>query len=490
MTAQPRIRLGTTAVILAAILTTVLPAFAPAWLVVCALAGTVIGGVLIMPRLTAPLLLVGLTLQEAIARNLDPVAASLAQAVRTLDEIALVAAAIRLAFLFAVGDRKWLRLKDWVWPGVFVLAGVVSSLRHWTGAAPAGLGLALASKFFGFLILCHGIPWQRSDGERLVRVVRWSAPVLLVAGLGGLVFSEFTLRHFAATEGDVEYTRGGLQSLMVPFVNPRLYGWAMAIVALAAVVSMVERRSKASGVLFATALAGVLLSLRRRPLIGIPVAIAAAFLQVKSRQRRTVLLVAVLGAGALGWLGRDLIRVTIVDTLQNYLDPVARENTARGAMLGASVILARRDFPLGEGFGRFGGFAAERFYSGVYDELGLSQIYGLSPDSPYYLTDTYWPHLLGETGVVGVGAMLLMLVGLVLRMRTIHRDREASDDLRLAALFAGLVLTEGIIESLGGPVFEVSLQAFMIALPVGMATRLATFRTPVDEPAPEPAQSM
>jgi hypothetical protein len=448
-------------------------ALAPGWLMLVVLACVVVCGVLVSPRLTVPVLVVALVLQGVVVRNLEVSAPDLASAVDSLDEIALVAAALRAGWLLLSGDRSWLVWRDWWWAFVFVAFGLASSATHWTGAKPALLGLALSCKFFGFLVLTLSVPWQEGDAKRLLAFAQIALPLLLVAGLVGHMFPDFTGRYFAAREGDTDYTRGGFTPFMVPFINPGLFGWAMAVLTLAAFSRAVGEGKLSSWLLIVLGAAGVLLSLRRRPLLGIPVAIGAALLQLTPRQRW----IAVGAAGAVAVLvvlfGQGFIRITVADTLQNYIDPQSRDQTARGAMLAVSVVLARSAFPLGVGFGRFGGFAAQHYYSSIYDDYGLSRIYGLSPETSYYLTDTYWPHIWAEVGILGALALLFMLLSVWWRSRGVGLNSRLPPAIRLVGMFGALALIEGIVESLAGPVFEVSLQSLVIALPLGMALRLS-----------------
>ena len=278
---------------------------APGWLVLGTLAVVTVTSVFFVPRLAVPVLLLGLTVQDVLARNLEQVAPALATTLHSLDEIALLAAGVRVGTLLAIGNRTWFRPPDWIWAALFVLAGVASTSLHWSGAAPAALGLALSCKFFGFLLLTLSIPWQTGDGMRLVRAAAWGALVLLATGLLGFLFRDFTTAHFAAMEGDVEYSRGGFVPFMVPFVNPGLYGWAMAVTGLAAFALLVEGRSRIGLVPLVAAAAGVVLSLRRRPLLGIPIALAAAFTQLNARQRVYAAAFIALVIALIGFFGGD-----------------------------------------------------------------------------------------------------------------------------------------------------------------------------------------
>ena len=201
---------------------------------------------------------------------------------------------------------------------------------------------------------------------------------------------------------------------------------------------------------------------------------ATASLGRRARVLAVAIFLLIIGGGA--WIGAGSIRATIEDTVENYLDPIAREQTARGALHAGAFLLAERDFPLGAGFGRFGGYASQLYYSSVYDELGMSSIYGLSPDTPYYITDTYWPHLLGEVGVIGTLAMIVALWQYWRAARKAYLSLSASPSTRLLALFVSLILVEAAIESLGGPIFEYPLQTFAIGISIGMLLRLARTR--------------
>ena len=144
---------------------------------------------------------------------------------------------------------------------------------------------------------------------------------------------------------------------------------------------------------------------------------------------------------------------------------------------GAEIANAR--FPLGAGFGRFGGYASALDYSPLYDEYGLSSVYGLSPEEPYFLMDTYWPHIAAETG--WVGAALLLAFYLLLGERAARVGLRTTDPAtRAVAIGACLALLEGLIESAAGSVFEGALPAYALAVPLGIALARSTASVPVE----------
>ena len=50
------------------------------------------------------------------------------------------------------------------------------------------------------------------------------------------------------------------------------------------------------------------------------------------------------------------------------------------------------------------------YYSDVYYKYGLSNIWGLSPQKTSFITDGYWPMVLGQFGVLGVIIVVILLI--------------------------------------------------------------------------------
>jgi len=87
---------------------------------------------------------------------------------------------------------------------------------------------------------------------------------------------------------------------------------------------------------------------------------------------------------------------------------------AKSVMTSTSIKIAQDYFPIGTGFGTFGSNYAKEVYSPVYYLYGIADYGQLGPESKLYLTDVFWPILLGETGILGTvfycGLILLLFV--------------------------------------------------------------------------------
>lgn len=84
-----------------------------------------------------------------------------------------------------------------------------------------------------------------------------------------------------------------------------------------------------------------------------------------------------------------------------YVDGWENEALARPMTYKTSLKILWDYFPFGPGMGTFGTFAASKYYSPLYFDYQLDNIWGLSPDNPMFVADAFYPTL-SQFGVVGV----------------------------------------------------------------------------------------
>lgn len=79
-----------------------------------------------------------------------------------------------------------------------------------------------------------------------------------------------------------------------------------------------------------------------------------------------------------------------------------------------SFVTANRYFPLGSGFGTYGGYSAAYNYSNLYISYGFNNVWGLSQynltDGNCFLFDTYYPMIIAQFGYIGLVLFLLILI--------------------------------------------------------------------------------
>lgn len=85
---------------------------------------------------------------------------------------------------------------------------------------------------------------------------------------------------------------------------------------------------------------------------------------------------------------------------------------AKSIMTSTALRIAKDYFPIGTGFGTFGSTYAAKYYSPVYHIYGIAENPELGEQTRMYLTDVFWPILLGENGILGT----LLYCGLILTL--------------------------------------------------------------------------
>ena len=169
----------------------------------------------------------------------------------------------------------------------------------------------------------------------------------------------------------------------------------------------------------AVALVILLLTLERQEIVAVAVLLPSLTLMT----RRSHILGERFVLGSLTLIGATVVLLPLLSVLSNYVRFVATrlELAAVGSSQAARVVfyvfgyqLANERFPLGVGFGSFGGYAAKVFDSPYYSQLGFSSFSWYREGM--YLTDTFWPHVYAEAGWFGFTAYVIALGALVVGM--------------------------------------------------------------------------
>lgn len=101
------------------------------------------------------------------------------------------------------------------------------------------------------------------------------------------------------------------------------------------------------------------------------------------------------------------------DSLNFYY--VEIEDSARNILTRDSLWLANQHFPLGTGFGSYGSSIAAQFYSRLYINLGYYRYtaQGMSEENGAFLSDTFWPIVIAQTGWIGTVSFVMALLSMI-----------------------------------------------------------------------------
>lgn len=411
-----------------------------------------------------------------------------AEVVDNLDD-ALVALCLARAIFHLVAEKRVAQHSRF--PGLlafvgFLGFGVLSAIvRNPEGFSTTVAGTILAAKAIVFGWSVCQFDWKPED-------VRWFASrgtillsfVVIASTINALIPVAWA-SVFSVNGGVI--SRYGLPSLTGPFIHPFDLAFCASMGAVAVFTYRRYVQKTRFNLVLGLALSLVtVLTFRRKDLLGL--GFASLVMLVRARSRRWLVIVVLVSPIFLLLVWQEVSAQ--VATLQASYFTVDSEEARTVLTLGA-VHLGLLYFPLGAGFGRFGSRTAAVNYSPEYLRLGYPDVYGLGPGptAGAFLTDTSWPAILGETGVIGT---ILFAVGLIAMLRkgiAIERDSTSPEARWLGATVVGwFILT--LFQSTGAAVFtSPPMFAFFFGV-VGIAVALRRHDSSLGDAMPNGSQSM
>jgi hypothetical protein len=396
--------------------------------------------------------------------------------------------------------RAWRRWRDWVWPvreialaAAFALGMLSSLIGHvpLTTWVPAMVLVAKPIAFF-YAVLWTG--FNTTEIRAAMRVTLAVALAVMVLGLVELLnpvgFQQFFGLPFFA-QG-----RSSLPVVKSILIHPALFGWFTTFVALFVYAQYVVHRQLRWLFVALFLSLGPMLSARRRAILALAGSLVVGFGESIRRIRSARELARTWVPVAIGSLAlfvvflpglSSLYTLTVVRYFPDLVEPslapgetppplADEENPrARFALYDGSVRAAVDYFPLGAGFGRYGSWMSRVDYSPLYDRYGMSDIRGLRRDKPQYITDTFWPQILGEMGIGG----LLGYVVLIGSMGLLLWREAARDDGPLLAVLrfgTGMIFAQTIIESFASSMFHSPPRVYLVFLAIGAVASIAWHR--------------
>lgn len=382
--------------------------------------------------------------------------------------------------------RRWPRLSPGLlWIGGYLalglLSGLVAGVPLWLMAASA----ALSVKGWLLALVFAQVDWRARNLRLLVLVAGGCAAFTFAVSAVNLVAPGW-VTHLAGA-GEPVYYRWALPSLIGPFIRPIAYGTVLALAtgvfaALALTTTGRLRRYSAWGT--ALAAVGAVLSSRRLSLLAVVVAgalllllfrsavlprVRAALRAVSGRRVRPWVVVTAASAVAAAVVGVGAWR--LAQSVAGDLG-TGGESSARAVLTRGAFSVAGRHFPLGAGLGRYGSYLAGKYYSPEYGPLGFPKIWGLRQSAPNnaFLTDTFWPAVLGEAGVIGLIAYVIAVVAVFRYGLRLYRG--GTGPARTVGLMVVLVWAEALILSAGGAVLSAVPLLVVPFVVLGVATAL------------------
>lgn len=359
-------------------------------------------------------------------------------------------------------------------PGILIIAfGILSSLMNHVSPAVTLQGMWLGVKFWTLLAVAVLLPWQKSDAKRIYGTLMMSGIFVAFFGLvdyfgHGLVAA--TLHTNSPTTSIGGYRLNAVQSVLS---FPGEFSLFMSLMAAVAAAYYMSRRRQIDLWLFLLYAISIFLSLRLKGVLSIG-AIVLVVALCSRRSGRSNFVPAVLLGLLLTVFAFSFEGSVISRQASSYLS--SEGTTARADLYGVGTRIAKDHFPFGVGFGRYASDTSRTHYSTVYDEYGLSGIYGLDRSYPNYIDDTSWPSVMGETGYAG---FISFTIGLILLTIALYRRfRLSVHGLEWLPLAGLCVIAVMVVDSLGDPTFFEWRTVTAAALILGPALVIIKLKAP------------
>jgi hypothetical protein len=205
------------------------------------------------------------------------------------------------------------------------------------------------------------------------------------------------MRQDVGVQGDAGFFASALNIGIILLLGMNLWRKKQAYLYLAAVLSLV---------IFLTVI-------KKALIVNIIIWLLWASLASNKISFKRILLIFIAfglgGALAMGAL------ITNLEENMGYLQDVGVEEHVRFVMYFASFQIALDHFPFGSGAASFGSLASiSNFFSPFYDLYGVSIVPTNSIEAvdngTHTILDTYWPHILAESGFIGVGLLIYLFL--------------------------------------------------------------------------------
>lgn len=391
-----------------------------------------------------------LLLQGLIAKNLEDWSL-LFQLVKYFDEffVALIFLVIIVLPWFIKGQRPSKTGIEWLL-SLFLLIGIISSIKAKVPHFILASQFLLYIKGFLFFGIFANLPIGKMILHKHIRFFFYAGLLILALGFIDLVAPEL----FRKVTGNMGYEpiSGGILPVKSLFIHPGVFGWFMCFITLYCLAFFIVFGTHSylfTGLAFCI---GCILSMRAKALGGLVAGILAGLSTLpltKRIEKGFIIVVVIICISIPVW--PKLYRL-YQEKFSEYVEVEEPMLVARHALYITSVEIAKDYFPFGAGFGRYGSWLSRKYYSPLYDEYNLSNVYGMTEEKPSFINDTFWPMILGETGFIG----LALFAGILLSFfRTIYKQIKSENDKFIKAFQLGtfMVLIESLVESIAQSVY-------------------------------------
>lgn len=316
----------------------------------------------------------------------------------------------------------------------------------------------LSIKFFLIIIALANINFNDEIKEYIIHALEFCCKLVMLVAIFNFLVPNIYSKVFPFA---IVTYRFGMVSVTSLFYHTGRYGWFMLFMALLyyskykAYSNKEDRNWMIACGLFS------LFSFRTKVIMSLIIIILYITIFNKKINIKKI---------SLGFIILIIVIITFKDTIINTYNLYFTDSqgtSARQALNANSINIMKDYFPLGVGFGKFGSWYARVYYSEYYYKYNMNTIYGLEPPDAIFATDTFWPSIFGETGVLGSITYIYALAYIYRGLKKKYKNSYGISS--VYSLFGILALIQTLCESMGEQSFNSPPQYIFVALIIGVA---------------------
>lgn len=310
-----------------------------------------------------------------------------------------------VAFALDIANRKKLgRGNMWmlIGMGVVVVSGLWSSWIYQFQPAKVVLAdLIVVIKFFMTIYAGERLFSRIIENTYARNVIRRHC-IFIICLLSLLTMMDFVFDLFPWEE------RYGMRAIRLFYMH-QTYLVAACVFVLVAYAVTAQRRM--SIVVLIPLCIIMVLTLRAKAFGIVLAALVIYVLSAKLNKRLNIIYIALLGVA---------LYMLVGEQIEFYYG--GGDNVVARTVLNKTAVQISKDFfPLGTGFGTFASHQSAAEYSPIYGLYKISGVWGISKDKPDFISDTFWPMILGQFGVLGLVSYIIAIVTLFFRIQALAR---------------------------------------------------------------------
>lgn len=146
------------------------------------------------------------------------------------------------------------------------------------------------------------------------------------------------------------------------------------------------------------------------------------------------------------FVARDKIMFYFGQGLMAGGDEAEIDYIARFVLYATSIKIFVDYLPFGSGLASFATHASGYYYSPIYSEYNIDNVWGISKHDWSFIADTYYPSL-AQFGIIGVGLFMLFWCYLLKKAYSIYNKTQHTQIFSLVLLITGYCLIENIADA-------------------------------------------